>query len=132
MTVEILRYLQLNGLNMATIRDQRKCTEWQKRMTRYQRSGLSIAEFCKSEEVPVHRFYYWAKRCAAARKASATAKGKIEKVDPDSANPVVRFELNRNFVVSVPVNCLDTVRCVLEYAQAKSSQESPFQQVVVR
>lgn len=78
----------MNGFNMATIRDQRKSTEWRNRMTRFGQSGLSIAKFCHSENVPVHQFYYWAKRCAAAPKVSTTTKEMVEKADSDSTNPV--------------------------------------------
>ena len=34
-----------------------------------------------------------------------------------SIEPMVRFTLNAQLQVSVPANCLDAIRCVLEYAR---------------
>jgi hypothetical protein len=37
---------------------------WRRRMGRYQRSGLTVAEFCASEGVSAPSFYQWRKRFA--------------------------------------------------------------------
>lgn len=34
---------------------------WQQLMDQWRRSGLSKAEFCKSQKIPVHTFYYYQK-----------------------------------------------------------------------
>lgn len=32
---------------------------WQKRITDYEASGVSVAEFAKAHNLSVHQFYYW-------------------------------------------------------------------------
>lgn len=121
---------------MATIRDQRKYSEWQKRMAQFRRSGLSIGKFCKREGVAVHSFHYWAKRCKAAA-VGAIGSGREDaksssSPESDTAKQVVRVDLDGNVSVLVPADRLDVIRCVLECAKPGGEQKSAFKQVVVR
>jgi hypothetical protein len=36
-------------------------SNWQQLMDRYRRSGLTKAEFCKSQKIPAHSFFYYQK-----------------------------------------------------------------------
>lgn len=44
---------------MARQVDQRKCSEWQQRLRRFEKSGLTVARFCARERVSVPTFWYW-------------------------------------------------------------------------
>lgn len=39
-----------------------KRLEWQERIQTQRESGLSIAQWCKENQIPTHVFYYWKSR----------------------------------------------------------------------
>ena len=39
---------------------------WQQRLDRFASSGLSVAAFCRTEELSVQSFYYWKRRLTPA------------------------------------------------------------------
>jgi hypothetical protein len=43
---------------MARQDDRRKLAEWQQRLRRYEKSGLTAARFCARERVAVPTFWY--------------------------------------------------------------------------
>ena len=50
--------------------------QWRKRLERQRASGLSVVEFCRSEQVSPHRFHAWKRRlfpAKAKRRAPGTA-----------------------------------------------------------
>lgn len=47
---------------MARRRDGRKRWQWQRRMERFERTGQSVAEFCRGEGVCPASFYQWRRR----------------------------------------------------------------------
>jgi hypothetical protein len=49
-----------------------KNEEWRKRLGRFDGSGLTVAEFCRREQVSQASFYYWAKRIRQAGTGVAT------------------------------------------------------------
>ena len=51
-----------------------KREEWRKRLGKFERSGLTVAEFCRREHVSQASFYYWAKRIGPASKGEATKR----------------------------------------------------------
>lgn len=44
-------------------------TQWQKRFERFTRSPLTVAEFCRREDVSVASFYQWRRRLASTASA---------------------------------------------------------------
>ncbi|HZL28529.1 MAG TPA: hypothetical protein VFC39_18545, partial [Acidobacteriaceae bacterium] len=51
-----------------------KVTEWQERLARFQRSGTSIAQFCRDEGVSPPSFYIW-RRKLRRKPAAAGSSG---------------------------------------------------------
>lgn len=51
-----------------------KREEWRKRLGKFERSGLTVAEFCRREHVSQAGFYYWAKRIRQADRGKATQR----------------------------------------------------------
>lgn len=47
---------------MAKHVDAAKCDDWRGRLAKFDASGLTVAEFCRREQVSQARFYYWSKR----------------------------------------------------------------------
>lgn len=135
--------------------DAVKREEWREKLERFAASDVSIAEFCRNENVGTHMFHYWSKQLGRGRspagvKNSGSRSTRRATALPATANdsaaakagsvprsePVVRFTWDSRLTVSVPVDCLDTIRCVLEYAnddaaRPKATQTAAFRQVVI-
>jgi transposase-like protein len=52
-----------------------KVRQWERRMSRFDKSSLSVARFCHSEGVSAASFYQWRKRLQQPAALSAEAKG---------------------------------------------------------
>ena len=48
-------------------------SQWQKRLGRFTRSQMTVAEFCRREEVSVAAFYQWRRRLADTATAEAAS-----------------------------------------------------------
>jgi hypothetical protein len=130
---------------MASRQDVQKRQAWEVRFERFQTSGLTVARFCEQEGVSTHTFYYWARRVgsAAVRMSSSTSDSASRqdrqsvKRTPTAAGisnaALVRFCCSAAVVeVSVPADCLDTIRCLAECLQHDRVERSDvFQEVVV-
>ena len=121
--------------------DTRKRAEWQKRLARFEASGLTVAQFCRNEQIGTHAFYYWDKRLgerSSARRGSAAGQragkpGGVERLDKEGSPPTVHFTWGSQLQLSIPADCVDTIRCVLEHATRELDEPvGAFRQVVVR
>lgn len=70
---------------MAGSVDSEKRRAWQRRMTRFKKSNLTVVRFCEQEGVSVPSFYAWRKRlqggpAAANAKASDASPGSFRAV----------------------------------------------------
>lgn len=130
--------------------DDGKRRIWEKRLERFRASGLTVARFCRGEDVSVHTFHYWAKRIRYAASMTPETQG-LERSSPaigflgartrlaersDSAKDdtaMVRFLFDRGVQVSIPADCLEAIRCLVQCVQ--QSTQAPagsFHQVIVR
>jgi hypothetical protein len=46
--------------------DEGKLLWWQKRLTKFESSGLSVAAFCRQQKIAATQFYYWQRRIREA------------------------------------------------------------------
>jgi transposase-like protein len=55
--------------------------QWRQRMKRQRESALSIAEFCRREDISAHSFYVWRRnlRQAASRRQDPRADAKLQR-----------------------------------------------------
>ncbi|GIW91532.1 MAG: hypothetical protein KatS3mg109_1964 [Pirellulaceae bacterium] len=60
----------------------RKCREWTNRLSRFEKSGLSVAEFCRREQVSVATFYYWKRRLHGTSSHSERPKAAVSRTYP--------------------------------------------------
>jgi hypothetical protein len=129
--------------------DVEKRREWEERFERFRASGATVARFCASESVSEHTFYYWTKRIGrrSAVAHSTTARSAVrdgtserhrepvrrKRVSPAAANsPLVHFRLNAGIEVSVPADCLDVIRCLVNSVQCSQAKRiDAFHEVVV-
>ena len=65
---------------MGRVVDQRKLEVWRRRLADFEASGLSVAAFCRRENVGASRFYYWSGKVrdadAVGSKPSAGSAGR--------------------------------------------------------
>jgi hypothetical protein len=62
-----------------------KAAEWQERMRRFERSGLSVARFCRGEGVSAPTFYQWRRRLREARDQAAAPSSAGNVAEPEFA-----------------------------------------------
>lgn len=87
---------------------------WQHRLDRFASSGLSVAAFCRQEQISVQSFYYW-KRRTSAPLPSPTAPPRLLPVHVLPAAPAVEIVLPAGAVLRVQPGCdLAFVRTLLD------------------
>lgn len=125
---------------MAISGDMVKRQMWTARFARYLTSGLSVARFCKQEQVSPNTFYYWAKRlrtaCAPSRTERAVAPRRASATsiaDGNMPEAVVRFRWRSGTEVVVPADCLGVIRLLAaRLAETGGRRGEAFQEVVVK
>jgi hypothetical protein len=129
---------------MTRLFDVEKRRQWEDRFERYRASGLTVRRFCANERVSVNTFYYWSKcmgrRLTTARSAeregssggSRDSELRKRVLAPATNSPLVHFRLNAGVEVSVPANCLDVIRCLVDRVQLSRAERSDaFHEIVV-
>ena len=114
-------------------RNASKLHQWATRLDRFRRSGKSLAQFCRDEDVSIPTFYYWRKRIEAspASHASSTAAAVATDSAIDSGYSGVRFTIQAGAVkIECHSNSLQAIDVVLSWAARRES--SGFQQLIVQ
>lgn len=115
-----------------------KVREWTERIERFQRSQVTLTQFCRDEAVSMPSFYQWRKRiitnsggksapnrllankAAIERPLVSNADARPVRITIESAGIVIHFDCD-------PLQVIDTVLSL-----AKRERQSGFQQLVVR
>ena len=138
---------------MASVESKRKRQAWEERFGRYRTSGLTVANFCAQERVSVNTFYYWARRVGDAastpvippglssrsssppvrqQRSAAVREPLTESGSVRVSGGVVRFRFDTAVEVSVPAECLDAIRCLVECIGRRSDDRyAAFHEIVV-
>ena len=141
---------------MAQRWDGQKRREWEDRLARFRSSEQTVGRFCASEKVSVNTFYYWAKRIpahvierqrsgrdgvdAGRRRAKAVTMSDRSLATRSSSgatstladNALVHFQWNSGLRVSIPADCLDAIRCVVQCVQDSSrGLHDAFHQILI-
>lgn len=99
-----------------------KAAVWGERLRRYERAGLTVAEFCRREGVSAPSFYQWRRRLAEASPlAGSTRSSRGSKLDATPAFQqvlladagVVAIELPSGIRMELPADRLPLVRAVV-------------------
>jgi len=104
---------------MARHVDQRKCSEWQQRLRRFEKAGLTVALFCKRERVSVPTFWYWRRKYvgrAPEPQAPPAAFSPVEVIGGRSVS--LRFPIGA--ILEIPEDRPDLVRVAIEAAAGVS------------
>ncbi len=109
-------------------RDDSKTRIWAARLERYRRSGLSLAQFCRNEDVSVHNFYYWRKKIDAACTNAITPIASPRQSDTTSCPLHFTIEA-RGVKIECRSESFEAIEMVLTWA---AGQDSGFQQLIVR
>ena len=79
--------------------DRQKLADWQRRMVRYEQTGLTPAEFCRREGVSVSVFRYWQRRVRWADRNSGGPQPRSQEVPAFAAIEIIP---RRSVFVRVP------------------------------
>ena len=108
-----------------------KIREWSSRLERYRRSGSTLAQFCRDEQVSVPSFYYWRNRITAMHLESDDAAISDSTSSSESTSSCLRFTIHAgNVRIECQADSMQAIDSVL--AWASRNQESKFQQVIVQ
>ena len=101
---------------------------WQKRIGKFERSGLTVAEFCRREHVSEASFYYWAKRIRRASKGEATQstqrKASVAASPDEVSHDFVEILVGISIRVRVPTSRLDAVAALVRDLQSGSIDDT--------
>jgi transposase-like protein len=81
--------------------------QWRQRIKRQRESGLSIAEFCRREDVSAHSFYVWRRnlRGASLRRRELHADAKAQRSRRQGVAAMSHRPLRRPFVGPTAESC---------------------------
>jgi transposase-like protein len=81
--------------------------QWRQRIKRQRESGLSIAEFCRRENISSHSFYVWRRnlRQAASNRHKLRADAKLQRPRRQGAVATSRRPLRRALVGPTAPSC---------------------------
>jgi hypothetical protein len=100
-------------LAMAWQGDRRKLADWQRRLRRFEKSGLTVARFCARERVSVPTFGYWRRKCAGGDASPQVALAAFKSVEVIGGRSVtLRFPAGA--VLDIPEDRPDLVRVAIE------------------
>ena len=100
-------------LAMAWQGDRRKLADWQRRLRRFEKSGLTVARFCARERVSVPTFGYWRRKCACGDASPQAALSAFKSVEVIGGRSVtLRFPAGA--VLDIPEDRPDLVRVAIE------------------
>lgn len=100
---------------MARQDDQRKLAEWQRRLRRFEKAGLTVARFCTRERVSAPTFWYWRRKCAGSASVPQETPAVFSPVEV-VAGGTVTLRFPTGAVMELPDDRLDLVRVAVEAA----------------
>ena len=128
---------------MARRFDRAKFEDWRRRLARFRSSELTVADFCRREQVSLASYYYWSRRLGESH-ASAVAPPKPPGNAPidkpslnEGARSAIEIWLPGSVRVLVPADCTEALPLVLQSAlrldpSSPGGQRVPaFQQVLL-
>lgn len=98
-----------------------KHEQWRKRFAKFEDSELTVAEFCRREEVSEASFYYWAKRIRKSGQVESTRRRRSE-VPPSPpvggvSEDFVEVLVSDSIRVRMPADRLDAVADLVGHLQ---------------
>jgi transposase-like protein len=78
--------------------------QWRQRLERQRASGLSIAEFCRKENVPPHRLYVWKRKFRHSKPARHAAGGATRAQHARKRRPIVTPRRRPGHVAARPAS----------------------------
>lgn len=101
--------------------DTVKLLEWQQRLRKLKNSGLSVAAFCRQEEISEATFYYWSRRVRESGNAIDSVRTDASKAvglhSIESANHV-EVAIGEHVRIRLPGNDRELIGSVLASLQS--------------
>jgi hypothetical protein len=104
---------------MARQANRQKVAEWQQRLQRFEKAGLTVARFPARERVAVPTFWYRRRKCAGEAPVSRTTPAVFSPVEVVGGWSIaLRFPIGA--VLEIPEDRPDLVRVAIEAAAGVS------------
>ena len=87
--------------------------DWQKIITKWQSSGLTVKQFCQKHHLPVARFYYYRKKLESSSSTSSFLPAVIQE-QTDSLLTITKGTLTLEVPLSTPGTVLQGIFSALE------------------
>jgi hypothetical protein len=87
---------------------------WIKRFHKFQKSKLSVAQFCQSAGCSIPSFYQWRRKIASPSVDGLTRQSSPFLQLETTSSPAIRLELPSGVVIVIPVEAIDALPRVLE------------------
>lgn len=114
------------------VRSSSKSREWSKRLERFRRSGVSLSQFCRDEQVGLQSFYYWKRRLPSKVQERSVALASCVEPGGESCTPQVRFTIHAGAIkIECQVDSIQAFDTVLSWA-ARQQSSPMFHQLVVQ
>ena len=117
---------------MAKRVDAAKCDDWRRRLAKFDSSGLTVAEFCRREQISQARFYYWSKRIRRRDQPSG-ARPVMSRADDESESVEVFVgdSIRVRMPSGEPGDVADLIRHLQDvpHGVGKSATSSRFQRI---
>ena len=98
---------------MVRLTNPQLADQWRKRFERFDRSDVTVAEFCRREDYPVASFYQWRRKLRQSDDSNAGGFVAVE-IDPRRfevmQDSVIEIELPGGAVVRFPAETPDAVQ----------------------
>lgn len=102
-----------------------KVREWSQRLHRFQKSGMTITQFCQDEKVSVPSFYHWRNQIQSESKCKSTPETNATQASS------FRFTIHAGEIkIECQADSMHSLDAIL--AWAARNQETCFQQLIVQ
>lgn len=101
---------------------------WRQRLAKFSASGLSVAAFCRREDIAPARFYYWSRRVREAGLHLGPENRDIvsnHDREPRTADSAVEVCMGEEIKVRLPGSDRELVKFVLSCLKHDSSTSGP-------
>lgn len=108
---------------------------WRQRLTKFSASGLTVAAFCRREDIAPARFYYWSRRVREAGLHIGPENRDIvsnHDRDPATSESAVEVCMGEDIKVCLPGSDRELIKFVLSCLKPDSltsDQKSAFQRI---
>lgn len=108
-----------------------KIREWTQRLNRFQKSGVTLTQFCKDEHISIPTFYYWRNRIRSHSDSMPTSGSVANEASRTESASSIRITIHSG---PIKIECLANSPSALEtlLAWAARQQDTNFKPILIQ